>query len=493
MHEDEALLIVWLTLPAAAAGCCTELQTAGRPLQLRFQQCQYSGEQATQWYRVLSRSRLYSGAASTGTPSGFLEVGELVCAEAAVQSSAVSSPMVQDAQKAAGGQSTPTERIAVRRQRGPRIGWVSLVNEAGKTMLQSVSTLSKLGSGCNAAWGGGDGAGAVGSLSDVGTGKHCTEAERLFSIELLQGRLQDDALALAASMSARMTALRELVDKKEADLLAEIQGAVDRQSAQLQQKKELCSTSRRVDLPESILDSDRFLAEVDACLHQVSALSVVTPSATHVLRRHAVDIAAPASASASPALELPRDLRQLRATKTNETPSRESGARMFRRSLSEQQDGDGGNGRRLAPIHSSPAAAALTIDASLDLRGELSESPSPSPVGNVHRACDGIDTINMGATFSPQQAEMGGASCRQMATRTSAAASVASNPAKSNAAEGSVTAGSQTAQQQQPHATRLINLPIASGSAGATRKIETPSKKRRMDAFRKSSSSAINA
>ena len=481
MHENEALLIVCLTRPVAT-GCCTELQTAGRPLQLRFQQCQYSGEQATQWYRVLSRSRLYSGAASSGTPSGFLEVGELVCADAepAVQPSAVSSPLVQDAEKPTGGQSTPVERIAVRRQRGPRIGWVSLVNEAGKTMLQSVSTFSKLGS-----------ADAVGSLNGVGAGKHCTEAERLFSIELLEGRLQDDALGLAASMSARMTALRELIDQKEADLLAEIQGAVDRQSAQLQQTKKLCSTSRRVDLPASALDSDRFLAEVDACLHQVSALSVVTPSAAHVLPRHPVGIAAPATASASTALELPRDLRQLRATKTNETPLRESAARMFRRSLSEQQGV--GHGSYGGGIHSSPAAAALAIDASLDLRGELSDSPSPSPVSNAHRTCDGIDAINMGATFSPQQAEMDGASSRQMETRSSAAASDASNPAKISAAKGSVTAGSQTAQQQQPHTTRLINLPIASGSAGATRKIETPSKKRRMDAFRKSSSSAINA
>lgn len=412
---------------------------------------------------MLSRSRLYSGATSSATACGFLEVGELICAEPAVQSPEAARPSVQGEEKSADGQSKSLGRVPVRKQRGPRIGWVSVVNDSGKTMLQSVSDLSKIGN----AWGGSDGADTVGSLNGVGNGKHCTEAERLFSIELLQGRLQDDALALTASMSARMTAFRELIDNKEAELLAEIQGAVDHQSAQLQQTKQLCSTSRRVELPPSALDPGRFLAEVDACLQQVSALRVVKSSAVSTCR-HPVEIA-PAIASASPVSELPRDLRQLRATKPNETPLQESSTRRFRQSLSENQNG--------ADIRSSPAAAAVAMDASLDLRGELSESPSPSPVAKTSRTRDEAST--------PQQPS----SSRQMPMESSPSAS--DTPKRINPKGiGSATTG---CTQHHPPGARLINMPIASGSAGATRKIETPSKKRRMEAFRKSSSSAINA
>lgn len=423
----------------------------------------------SQWFRVLSRSRLYCGSTSSATTCGFLEVGELVCVKAEPSGqSAAASPSINGKEDCVSAQTKSSERVPVRRQRGPRVGWVSLSNDSGKVMLQSVNKLSKLGKYCSSAQDGSDDAVDIGSLDGVSNGKHCTEAERLFSIELLQGRFQDDALALTASTSARMNALRELIDSKEAELLREIRRAADDHCDQLQQTKKLCSSSRRIELPASALDADRFLADLDGCLHQVSGLSVVKPSATQVSSRHTSGISH-MTASASSASELPRDLRQLSETRATGTPVRKPTKRVFRRSASEHKHGTSTNSRFAEGVNGSTAGDAPTMDASYDLTGELSESPSPSAARN-----------NANRQSTPQQAEHG-------------SALVSPNPAKGTLDQAKAVGGARVetngaAQQGR----RLINLPIASGSAGATRKIATPSKKRRMDAFRKSSSGAIN-
>lgn len=205
------------------------LRTAGRPLQLRFQACRYAGEPPLEWYRALSRARVYGGAERSSAACGFLEVGEMV--------QAVEEPTAAEAA------AEPRARLWVRRQRGGPIGWVALTNANGKLMLQSVSSLSVTGGGSATE------SSAVihvpGSCSDTSG-----EAERLFSIDMLHGRVDEHASQLCDSTTARFQvlahfkpmffdrhmnfrlvliglttsqALRELIDSREQELLEEIQ------------------------------------------------------------------------------------------------------------------------------------------------------------------------------------------------------------------------------------------------------------------------------
>ena len=101
------------------------LRTAGRPLQLRFQSTRHPEEPVLPWYRALSRARIYSAEQMNSAACGFLEVGEMV--------QCVEEPGAADPEAGA------RVRVHVRRQRGPPIGWVALINTNGKTVLQDVT------------------------------------------------------------------------------------------------------------------------------------------------------------------------------------------------------------------------------------------------------------------------------------------------------------------------------------------------------------------
>jgi len=465
-----------------------------------------------------------------------VEVDE-AAAEAAqpeVDSDATATTGESDASTAAvDGVATDSKpnRVRVRKQRGGLIGWASVVNPTGKVMMQSVSTLARTGVGGN------DDSGRISSLggwnssssssSGIGNGKHyCTEAERLFSIELLQGRLQEDAVALAGSTKARMAALRELLDSKEAELLQEIQQAAVTHAAQLQHTKELCGTSRRVDLPASLMDPERFLGELDGCMQQITGLTVML---------HASGTSAGATGEA-PSSELPRDLRGLGNRNAGVSSTGTDKAALHNPSEAATGSGSGktplrahrGSFRQSMGANSSPAAIATTppIDASLDLRSELSPSPisnanrssigSSSSVGSSPVSVSGDGNIVIGGLLStaaaaaagtgveaqaaatmmsstPQQPERSARGSPSPSTSLPASSSPSSSSSSAAAASSSAQKrrgrGGGNGQHSQPRQ-RLINLPIASGSASATRTIQTPSKQRRMDAFRKSSSSS---
>ena len=498
-----------------------------------------------QWHRVLSRSRFYSGPGPSATACGFLEVGELVCVEVDEAAAEAAQPEVDSDATATTGESDAStaavdgvatdskpNRVRVRKQRGGLIGWASVVNPTGKVMMQSVSTLARTGVGGN------DDSGRIGSLGGwnsssssssggIGNGKHyCTEAERLFSIELLQGRLQEDAVALAGSTKARMAALRELLDSKEAELLREIQQAADTHAAQLQHTKELCGTSRRVDLPASLMDPERFLGELDGCMQQITGLTVML---------HASGTSAGATGEA-PSSELPRDLRGLGNRNAGVSSTGTDKAASHNPSEAATGSGSGrtplrahrGSFRQSMGANSSPAIATTPpIDASLDLRSELSPSPisnanrssigSSSSVGSSPVSVSGDSNIVIGGLLSTAAAAAAGTGVEAQAAATmmsstpqqpersargspSPSTSLPASSSPSSSSSSAAAAASSSAQKRrgrgggngqhsQPRQ-RLINLPIASGSASATRTIQTPSKQRRMDAFRKSSSSS---
>ena len=98
-----------------------------------------------------------------------------------------------------------------------------------------------------------------------------SEAERHFSLDMLQARVDEHASNLEESTRRRMQSLRELIDSREQELMEEIRDNAREQSQLLVQAK--ADRQRPVEIS---LDASRFLGNIDACFDRISRLQLAS-------------------------------------------------------------------------------------------------------------------------------------------------------------------------------------------------------------------------
>ena len=98
-----------------------------------------------------------------------------------------------------------------------------------------------------------------------------SEAERHFSLDMLQARVDEHASNLEESTRRLMQSLRELIDSREQELMEEIRDNAREQSQLLVQAK--ADRQRPVEIS---LDASRFLGNIDACFDRISRLQLAS-------------------------------------------------------------------------------------------------------------------------------------------------------------------------------------------------------------------------